>query len=285
MLEDGLTKSQVDERVASGHLHSDQRGVYIVGHGLITAEGRRWASVIACGTGAVLSHWSCAVHRGLLNGDGNRIDVTVPTGREIRRPGIEVRRAVLAEHEVDEVRGLRCTSVPRVLLELAAAKPASVVERAWRQAAFAEVLEMDAVAELLARRRGERGIVLLRSLYDRRAEIVGRLNGDTEDLLLPIIRESDLGEPWANAPIWVGYRHVTVDFYFPSLKLAVEGDSRLAHSDPEAEAEDALRDVELQAIGIHVHRVIWDDARWRPHRVLLDLNALANTVSAAATAI
>lgn len=134
---------------------------------------------------------------------------------------------------------------------------------------------MDAIAELLDRRRGERGIVLLRSLYHRRAEIVGRLNGDTEDLLLPIIRQSRLGEPRANEPIWVGYRHVTVDFYFPPLKLVVEGDSRLAHSDPEAEAEDALRDAELEAIGIHVHRVIWDDARWRPHHVLVTFNTLA----------
>ena len=33
---------------------------------------------------------------------------------------------------------------------------------------------------------------------------------------------------------------------------------------------------ELNAIGILVHRVIWDDARWRPHHVLTTLNALVS---------
>jgi very-short-patch-repair endonuclease len=271
----GLTARQIDRRAASGHLHLKHRGVYAVGHPKLSPEGRRWAAVLAAGEGAALGYWSNAVHRGLLTGDGPRVEVVVSTPSMLKRPGIAIHRAALAPHEVQEIRGLRCTSVPRMLLELAATKGATVTERAWRQAAYLEILEMDAVAELLQRRRGERGTVLLRSLYDRRAEIIGRLIGDTEDLLLPIIRDSNLVEPISNASIWVGYRHVMVDFYFPSLKLAIEGDSRLAHADPEAEAEDALRDTELKAIGIHVHRVIWDDARWRPNRVLRWFNTLA----------
>lgn len=78
-----LTYDQIRARVRSGHLYAWNRDVFIVGHRLLTPEGRRWAAVLACGAGAALSNWSCAVHRGLLSGDGPRMDVVVPTGRLI----------------------------------------------------------------------------------------------------------------------------------------------------------------------------------------------------------
>ena len=43
-----------------GRLHRIHRGVYAVGHPVLTVDGRRMAAVLAAGPGAVLSHASAA---------------------------------------------------------------------------------------------------------------------------------------------------------------------------------------------------------------------------------
>jgi hypothetical protein len=54
----GLSASAVRQRGAAGRLTSIHRGVYAVGYGRLTSEGRWMAAVLACGPKAVLSHRS-----------------------------------------------------------------------------------------------------------------------------------------------------------------------------------------------------------------------------------
>src|SRR4051794_26238684 len=75
----GLTKNAVGERVKAGRLHPIHRGVYAVGHRVLTLEGHWMSAVLACGERAVLSHASAAHLLGLLRGSGARIHVTSPT--------------------------------------------------------------------------------------------------------------------------------------------------------------------------------------------------------------
>ena len=56
----GLAQRTVSHRVAGGRLHRVHRGVYAVGHPLLSARGRYMAAVLACGPGAALSHASAA---------------------------------------------------------------------------------------------------------------------------------------------------------------------------------------------------------------------------------
>jgi hypothetical protein len=49
----GLTRNEIDRRVAAGWLQPLHRGVYAVGHRVLTAEGRWMAATLA--TGGVLS--------------------------------------------------------------------------------------------------------------------------------------------------------------------------------------------------------------------------------------
>jgi predicted transcriptional regulator of viral defense system len=55
----GLGARGVQQR-SRGKLHRVHRGVYAVGHRLLSADGFRMAAVLACGPGAVLSHRSAA---------------------------------------------------------------------------------------------------------------------------------------------------------------------------------------------------------------------------------
>src|SRR3954471_486081 len=73
----GLTASGVRDRAARGRLHRVHRGVYSVGHPLLTGGGRRMAAVLACGPDAVLSHRSAAALWGLRRDSRARIDVSV----------------------------------------------------------------------------------------------------------------------------------------------------------------------------------------------------------------
>ena len=56
----GFRDSAIDRRVAAGRLHRLHRGVYAVGHRVLSPHGRSMAAVLACGRGAALSHASAA---------------------------------------------------------------------------------------------------------------------------------------------------------------------------------------------------------------------------------
>ena len=76
----GLSGQAVDRRVRGSRLHLLHRGVYAVGHRVLTVEGRWMAAVLA--GGAVLSHVSAA---GMGASAAWAIHVTVPaTGRAPR---------------------------------------------------------------------------------------------------------------------------------------------------------------------------------------------------------
>jgi hypothetical protein len=56
----GIDRGAIGHRLHCRRLHPVHRGVYAVGHSLITREGRWMAAVLASGPGAVLSHRSAA---------------------------------------------------------------------------------------------------------------------------------------------------------------------------------------------------------------------------------
>jgi predicted transcriptional regulator of viral defense system len=270
----GLSVQRIDKRVAAGWLHPVHRGVYAVGHRLLSADGHRMAAVIACGPGAVLSHRSAAAAWGLRRDGRNRIDVTAP-GRRGRMPaGIEAHRdGSLRPADRTEVRGIPCTSVARTLLDLAAVVSPRELRNAVTQAEVERVFDLTAVREVLGRSRRRRGVARLRRAiaeHDPRDE---RARGELERSFLALCRQADLPLPAVNVPLTVGDTQLEADFLWWSTQLIVEADDRYSHLTVAAFEKDRRRDQRLRLAGWEVIRCTW-------RQVLDDPEELGHTLRA-----
>src|SRR3954451_8777607 len=88
LLELGIGRGAIQSRLENGHLHLIHRGVYAVGHRLVSQHGRWLAAVLAVGPGAALSHRSAAAHWRIAPIPDAPIETIVPGGSRRRRSGI-----------------------------------------------------------------------------------------------------------------------------------------------------------------------------------------------------
>ena len=126
----GLGPNAIRVRREGGRLHPLHRGVYAVGHTVLTHNGRRMAAVLAVGPTAVLFRRDAAALTGLRPSARAAFEVLVPGLGRRSRPGIEV-HCVRALHpdDVTTVDGIPCTSWPRTVLDCADVLPPRAVER------------------------------------------------------------------------------------------------------------------------------------------------------------
>jgi len=120
LLDAGLTGRQIKLRLQGGRLHEIHRGIYLVGHTVPPPLAVEQAALLACRGQAALSHRSAANLWNLLPYPAAApVWITVPPGRVIRRPRIAVRRASLSARDFRHRHGLRLTSPPRTIFDLA----------------------------------------------------------------------------------------------------------------------------------------------------------------------
>src|SRR6476646_11001957 len=91
LLAHGYSAEAIRHRLRTGRLRPVHRSIYAVGRPELTQEGRWMAAVLACGPGAVLSHGSAAALWEIRK-PGATIDVSIPAGRVVNRPGIVIHR-------------------------------------------------------------------------------------------------------------------------------------------------------------------------------------------------
>jgi hypothetical protein len=178
----GLSAPSVGRWSADGQLHRIYRGVYAVGHTVLTEHGRWMAAVKACGPYAVLSHQSAAALWDLLRSSSPIIHVTTP-GRASPR-GIRVHRVrQLHPDDAAVVDRVPVTSVARTLLDLADVLQPRQLIRSIEQAERLQIFDLWAIDRLLARSNGRRVNALRRAI----AAVTGeppRVNSDWERDLL-----------------------------------------------------------------------------------------------------
>ena len=255
----GLGQDAVDWRARCGRLHRLHRGVFAVGHRRISARGRLWAAVLACGgpEHCLLSHRSAASLYDLMP---EPAIVEVTTRRESRSmPGIRVHRGAPADHHT--VDGLPVTSPTRTLLDLATILTEHRLERLCHRA---EQLRLP--IEPFESRRGARR---LRRVLNRLDE-PQVTRSELEDRFLSLVVSAHLPTPRTNARVC----GMEVDFLWPAQRLVVEVDGAATHLTRHAFERDRERDRVLTLAGFRVVRFTWRDVVRRPRTVAAQLRSL-----------
>lgn len=253
------------------------REVFAVGHDALRAEGHYLAAVLACGDDAALSHRSAGALLHVRPAASAYIEVTAPGFRGRRRDGIRVHGCELAPDEVILRDGIRCTSVSRTILDLAAVLPTRGIEAAVETAERLEILDLRPLSILLGRHRGKRGTAKLRKILAAfNAEVV-RARSESEARLFHLCVDHGITPPLVNRMVEAGGDRFEVDCHWPQARLIVEVDSPY-HDTVAGRARDARRDAALARHGWTVLRCRWADIVERPERLL---NALRRALAAA----
>jgi very-short-patch-repair endonuclease len=248
LVANGLTRGEVDARMARGQLHPVHRGVYAVGHRSLSREGRWLAAVLACGRGAVLSHASAAALWGLTI---EHPELHVTMAHRLRTPGIITHRGRLARADRKVRHGIPVTSVARVLVDQAQVVDEDDLERLLREAQFRGLFNVATLRDALTRRRSRVLTELLDDLNPTQSML--------EDAFLRLCRRFRLPRP--TAQIRKGRRRP--DFVWTDQRLIVECDSWAAHSTPYAFQADRTLSNAVQLAGWMILRFTTTDVRRR----------------------
>jgi hypothetical protein len=249
LAEAGLAnRNAVRHRVANGRLHRVHRGVYAVGHGRLSREGRWMAAVLWAGDGAVLSHLSAAK---LWNAWRRRVVGIDVIAQRRRRPtsGVRLRRCRrLDRRDVTVRNGIPTTTMARTLVDLTDVLDKHQLANVIHEAAFLNHFSAPATHTAIQRANGRHRLDILQAaLHAHAAGSAGTRSGP-EDRFLALVRSAGLPEPLVNTLVNAG-----------------------GHTRPRTKLEDQARDRALRATGTRVLRFTDSELDDQPAAVLAQL--------------
>jgi len=262
----GVTVDQIDQRLRTGALLREYRGVYRVGHRAPSLEASYLAAVRACGEGARLSGRAAAHLLGLTRGRAPRPEVTAPTERRVK--GVKTRRS----RQMDPRDGtiwnrIPVTTVACTLVDLAAVLTIDDLARACHEAGVRHRTTPANVELVLERVPNRPGAAKLRQIL--RGDVHVTLS-KLEARFLTRLRKAGLALPETNRP--AGGRRV--DCRWPARHLTVELDSYRYHHSRHAWEQDRRREREAHARGDEFRRYTHGDVFEDPEAMLGELRAL-----------
>ena len=265
LVEAGIHRHTIQRWIEDGRLHPDHDGVYAVGHPGRSMLADDMAAVLACGTGAALSHWPAAYVMRLLPG---RLppppEVTVPTLAGRRRHGICIHR-VQGLHRLDtwQHENIRIVTAPRVLLELAPRLASEPLARACHEAWVHHRVGPAHLDACIARNPTKPGAARL-----RRAATADVTLSELEQGFLALLRGHRLALPRTN----IRYGEDKVDCRWPALDLIVELLSYRFHASRAAFEEDVARRRRSNHVAF-----TWGDVFERGSKTVAELRRLGLT--------
>ena len=257
----GVRRGAIDVRRRRGQLHPLHRGVYAVGHTVLTPNGRRMAAVLAVGPTAVLFRRDAAALTGLRSSARAAFEVLVPALGRRSRPGIEV-HGVRALHpdDVTTVDGVPSTAWPRTVLDCADVLPPRAVQRMLDAAVELRLYDERLLHAVLARSPGRRAACVLRDVLATHTAGTTLTRSALEEAFLALCAGHGVPRPEVDVPLGP----YTADFLFRRERVIVECDGRAYHSSPGAMRRDRRRDLALQADGWEVVRLTWEQVTGDP---------------------
>jgi very-short-patch-repair endonuclease len=266
LLNAGVTRHEIRQRVDTGALIRVHRAVFRVGHQAPSLEARYMAAVKACGEGSLLCGRAAAHLLGLVKRPPSLPEVLTGTQR---RP-----RGVVTHHirssdprDATEWRGVPVTTVPRTLIDLAAVLDAPALARAFHEAVVKHHVKPEAVERVLSRRHNWPGArALRRVIWGDEPVSLSKL----ESAFVALLKQAGLPFPQTNQR--VGSRYV--DCRWPDQRLTVELDSYRYHGTRYAWEMDIDRERQARARGDEFRRYTWRDVAEHPDPMLADLRTL-----------
>jgi very-short-patch-repair endonuclease len=259
----GLTDHAIGWWVRTGRLHRIHRGVYALGHPVLSLRARWIAALLACGPSSMLSHRSAGVHYGLVEDHQRIIDITTTGGRGSPE-GVRVhrRKAETVRHD-----GLAVTTIDQTLIDLAAQLTPRQLERA--------VDEAHRRGHRLAKQclRGRKGAAALNALAARNRQGHTLTRSELERFLR-LARNAGFPDPELNVDI----EGFLVDAVWRDQRVVIELDGARYHDQPGARANDRRRDATLTIAGWRVIRYGWEDVTVHEERTARELTALLATI-------
>lgn len=266
MLDAGITRNQIQERVRSGALIRVHRGVYRVGHAAPSLRAHYLGAVLACGEGALLGGRAAAHLMAMIRGRPPVPEVLCPTQRNVR--GVITHQVkTLSPPDGWTHEGVPCTKPARTLVDLAPRLSSEALARTAHEAGVRYRTTPRQVEGVLARWPTAPGATKLRAVVSGDAAVSLSV---LESRFLKLLREAALPLPVTNKP--AGSHRV--DCRWPAQRLTVELDSYRFHSSRHAWERDHRREREAYARGDALRRYTYGDVFEDPRPMLAELRAL-----------
>jgi hypothetical protein len=266
LLRAGVTRNEIEQRLATGALIPVHRGVYRVGHQAPSVLARYMAAVKACGDGALLFRRAAAHLLGLVKDPPSLPEVLCLTQRRV--PGVRTQR-IRRTDPIDGTtwRGIPVMTVQRTLVDLAAVLDEDELALAVHEADVRHHTTPDQIEEVLGRRHNWPGARNLRRVIWGEVPVsLSRL----ESRFLERLREAGLPLPEMNGRVDGRY----VDCRWPDHHLTVELDSYRYHRTRHVWEQDHQREREARARGDEFRRYTWLDVAEEPDPMVADLRQL-----------
>jgi very-short-patch-repair endonuclease len=258
----GFSAKEVVGLVRHGDLIRLHRGVYATGRSRLHPRVHLKAALLALGPGSFLSGRSAAAVWGLRPYSMREVEVTVIAGSTPTRDRIRISRTATdpGRGEVVSRDGLRVSSIPRLLVELAAREPPSELDRLLTEAARVDLLEPEQLERALIDHGGRAGIRVLRTVAETYRPGPDRKSELERSFDRWLARHPELPEPQRNLRLgpW------ELDCLWPRARLVLELDGRRWHVAAREMERDRRKDAWLQRRGLAVLRVRGN--RWHHER-------------------
>lgn len=171
------------------------------------------AAVLAGGRGAALSHRPAAHIARIVRGPAPPPELTFPGTSGRTRPGIAIHRSALDPRDVFEIEGVRLTSIPRILLDLAPALSPEDLALACHEAWIHHRTRPEHIEACIARYPRKPGVARLRAALGADVTL-----SELERAFLRLLAAHRLPRPRTNVEV-AGDK---VDCHWPELGLTIE---------------------------------------------------------------
>jgi very-short-patch-repair endonuclease len=257
----GFTLSEIRTMLHRGELIRLHRGVFLYGCGRPYAKGALFGGLLALGPSSFLSHRSSAAAQGLRPIAPSYVEVTVP-GKPRPRQGLIVHRTSTEPHpsETTERFGLRYSSNPRMLIEVAPRETSKEIDRLITLSIRRGLFDPQKLAEAIERHSRRPGLTVVRAAAARYLELSDR--SSQLEVSFDEHAERDARIPRYEKNVHLG--PYEFDCHFVEQRVIVELDGRPYHTVIRDLENDHAKNTWCQLNGLRILRIT--DFRWEHDR-------------------